>query len=186
MLANLISVGNVIKHKNQLWQVVKREHVKVGKGGAIIQVELKNIQNGKKLNDSFGSSEDVERVVLEDKNYQYQYEAGEELVFMNLETYEQENIPKSLLGERVAFLTDEMEVVMSVCEDKIIDVKLPEKVVCVVKETESTVKGQTAAASYKPAILENGLRVMVPPFIVAEEKIIVRTSDCSYVERAKK
>lgn len=186
MIANSISVGNVIKYKDKYWIVVKREHVKPGKGGAIIQVELKDIISGKKLNDNFRSSEEVERVVLEDKPYQFQYFENDDMVFMNLETYEQENFPKSLLGERLGFLEDGMEVAVSMCEGKVIEIKLPDTVICGIKETESVVKGQTAASSFKPAILENGIRTMVPQFITSDDKIVVKTEDASYVERAKK
>lgn len=186
MIANSLSVGNVIQHKDKFWFIVKKEHVKPGKGGAIIQVELKDIMTGKKLNDNFRSSEEVNRVILEDKNYQFQYIENDNLVFMNLETYEQENFSKDLLEERIAYLSEGMEVIISFCEDKIIEIKLPETVTIKIEQTEAVVKGQTAAASFKPAILENGIRIMVPQFITSDDNVVVKTQDSSYVERAKK
>jgi elongation factor P len=183
MIANSLSVGNVIRHKGKLCVVVKKEHVKPGKGGAFIQAELKDIISGKKLNESFRSSEDVDRVILEETKYQYQYAEGENLVFMNLENYETQHFAKNLLGEKIAYLNDGMEVVACTCGDTIIEIRLPETVVLQVSETESVVKGQTAASSFKPAILENGVRIMVPPFVSSEDKVIVKTEDSTYVER---
>ncbi|MDR0571876.1 MAG: elongation factor P [Rickettsiales bacterium] len=183
MIANSLSIGNIIKHKDKLYTVVKKEHVKPGKGGAIIQVELKDIISGKKLIESFGSSEDVNRVILEETPYQYQYDDGHSLVFMNLENYETQNFDRNLLGEKAAYLDNGMEVTVCSCDNIIIEIKLPTTVVLGIKETESVVKGQTAASSFKPAVLENGLRVMVPQFITSDDKIIVKTEDSSYVER---
>ena len=181
---NEIKPGNVLKHKDQLWVVVKVEHVKPGKGGAYAQVEMKAIVGGTKLNERFRASENVERVRLEQKDYQYLYEQGDMLVFMDMETYDQIELPREFLGDRAAFLQDGMVVTVESHEGTPLGVSLPQHVTLEVTEAEPVVKGQTAASSYKPAILENGLRVMVPPFVSAGEKIVVNTEDCTYVKRA--
>ncbi len=185
MNVNSISIGNVIKYKEQYWMIVKKEHVKPGKGGAFIQLEMKNINSGSKLNERFRAGEDVEKIVLDEKDFQYQYDEGDNIALMDLVTYEQESFPKSLLGERFVYLSDGMNVKVCYCDEKVIGIKLPDTVVVKIKETEPTVKGQTAAASYKPAILENGIRIMVPPFITSDDKIVVKTEDSTYVERVK-
>jgi elongation factor P len=182
---NEIRPGNVIQHKDSLWIAVKVSHVKPGKGGAFAQVELKNITEGTKLNERFRSSETVERVRLEQKDYQFLYREGDMLVFMNLENYDQISLPEEFVGERAAFLQDGMQVTVESFEDKPLGIKLPEQVVLEVTEAEPTVKGQTAASSYKPALLENGMRVMVPPFIAPGEKIIVSTDEMTYLRRAE-
>ncbi len=182
---NEIKPGNVIQHKGSLWVAVKTSHVKPGKGPAYAQVELKNIIDGTKLNERFRASESVERVRLEQKDYQFLYEEGDSLVFMDLETYDQISIPKELLGERAAFLQDGMSVKVESHEGRPIGVELPQHVTLEVVEAEPVVKGQTAASSYKPAILENGVRVMVPPFISTGEKIVVDTNEITYVRRAE-
>ncbi len=181
---NEIKPGNVLKHKDQLWVVTKVEHVKPGKGGAYAQVEMKSVVGNTKLNERFRSSEMVERVRLEQKDYQYLYEQGDMLVFMDMETYEQIELPKDFLGDRAAFLQDGMTVTVESHEGKPLGVQLPLHVTLEVVEAEPVVKGQTAASSYKPAVLENGVRIMVPPFISAGEKIVVNTQDLTYVRRA--
>lgn len=185
MNVNSISLGNVIKYKDQYWMVAKKEHVKPGKGGAFVQLEMKNINSGSKLNERFRAGEDVEKVILDEKDYQYQYDEGDTIALMDMDSYEQESFPKSLLGDRVAYLSDGMNVKVCYCDGNAIDIKLPDTVVLAIKETEPTVKGQTAAASYKPAILENGIRIMVPPFVTSDDKVVVKTEDSTYVERAK-
>jgi elongation factor P len=181
---NEIRPGNVIQHQDSLWVAVKANAVKPGKGPAYNQVELKNLIDGRKLNERFRSSETVERVRLEQKDYVYLYEEGDLLVFMDQESYEQINIAKDLLGERVAFLQDGMAVAVESHKGRPIAVQLPEHVVLEITETEPTVKGQTAASSYKPALVENGLRIMVPPHMSAGQKIIVNTETMEYVKRA--
>ncbi len=181
---NEIRPGNVIQHQNALWVAVKINAVKPGKGGAFAQVELKNLVNGSKLNERFRASETVERVRLEQKDHTYLYEEGDFLVFMDVETYEQINIPKDLIGERAAFLQDGIQVIVESHEGTPLGVQLPEHVTLEITETEPTVKGQTAASSYKPATVDNGLRVMVPPFISTGERIIVNTQTIEYVKRA--
>ncbi|MEM6852055.1 MAG: elongation factor P [Pseudomonadota bacterium] len=181
---NEIRPGNVIQHKDQLWAAVKTNAVKPGKGPAYNQVELKNLLDGSKLNERFRASETVERVRLEQKDHTFLYQEGDMLVFMDDESYEQVSIPVEFIGERRAFLQDGMKIILESHEGKPIGVNLPEQVTLEITETEPTVKGQTAASSYKPATLENGARVMVPPFVSAGEKIIVNTETVEYVKRA--
>lgn len=181
---NEIRPGNVIEHNGGLWVAVKTSHVKPGKGGAFAQVELKNIRNGTKLNERFRSADKVERVRLEQKDQQFLYETDGMLVFMDGETYEQISIPADILGDRRPFLQDGMTVTVEYHEEEPLSVALPEKVICEVAETEPVVKGQTAANSYKPAVLDNGVRITVPPFVGQGEKVVVTTETFEYVERA--
>lgn len=181
---NEIRPGNMIEHKGGLWVAVKTHAVKPGKGGAFNQVELKNLIDGSKLNERFRSSQTVERVRLEQKDYQFLYSDGDMLTFMDLESYEQIQLPGELVGERRAFLQDGMTVVVESYEGKLIGVSLPDQVTLEVVETEPVVKGQTAASSNKPAMLDNGIRVMVPPFVQTGEKIIVDTNELTYVKRS--
>lgn len=181
---NEIRPGNVIEHKGGLWAAVKTQAVKPGKGGAFNQVELKNLIDGTKLNERFRASETIERVRLEQNDYQYLYAEGDMLTFMNLETYDQIALPADFIGERAAFLQDGMTVVLESHEGKPIGVSLPDQVTLEVTEAEPVVKGQTAASSNKPATLENGMRIMVPPFVGVGEKIIVDTNELTYLRRA--
>jgi len=181
---NEIRPGNVIEHKGGLWLAVKTQAVKPGKGGAFNQVELKNLIDRSKLNERFRSSETVERVRLEQKDYQFIYADGDMLTFMDLETYDQIQLATEFLEERAAFLQDGMKVVVESHEGKPISVSLPAQVTLEVVEAEPVVKGQTAASSNKPAVLENGIRVMVPPFVQTGEKIIVDTNELTYIKRA--
>lgn len=181
---NEIRPGNIIEHNGGLWAAVKVQHVKPGKGGAFAQVELRNLRNGSKLNERFRSADKVEKVRLEQKDQQFLYEQDGMLVFMDAETYEQVELSVELLGERRPFLQDGMTVVIEYYEEEALNVTLPEKVVCEIAETEPVVKGQTAANSYKPAVLENGLRITVPPFIAVGEKVEVMTETFEYVGRA--
>lgn len=181
---NEIRPGNVIEHKGGLWTAVKTDHVKPGKGGAFAQVELKNLIDGSKLNERFRASESVERIRLEQKEYQFLYADGDMLVFMDTETYDQIQLSTDFVGARAQFLQDGMAVTVEAHEGRPIGVALPDQVTLEITETEPTVKGQTAASSYKPAILENGTRIMVPPFIAVGEKIVVDTAEIAYVKRA--
>ena len=183
MNGNEIRPGYVIEHKGGLWVAVKCHAVKPGKGGAFNQVELKNLIDGTKLNERFRASETVERVRLEQKDYQFLYAQGEQLVFMDLDNYEQLEIERDFIGERAAFLQDGMAVKVESHEGRPIGVTLPDQVTLEVVEAEPVVKGQTASSSYKPAMLENGVRVMVPPFIGVGEKIVVDTNELGYVRR---
>ncbi|MEM8785463.1 MAG: elongation factor P [Pseudomonadota bacterium] len=182
---NTIRPGNVIQHKDGLWVAVKIQAVKPGKGGAFAQVELKNIETGTKLNERFRATETVERVRLEQKDHQYLYADGDELVFMDTTSYEQIQLNKDFVGDQVAFLQDGMQVTLEMFEGKPLGISLPDHVVLEVTETEPTIKGQTAASSYKPAVMDNGLRIMVPPFIEVGERLKVATADATYVERDK-
>ncbi|MCO6388158.1 elongation factor P [Aliihoeflea sp. 40Bstr573] len=181
---NEIRPGNVIEHDGGLWVAVKTNAVKPGKGGAYNQVELKNLINGTKLNERFRAAETVEKVRLEQKDFSYLYEQGEALVFMDDESYEQLELDKEFVGERAAFLQDGMKVTVELYEDKPIGISLPDYVTLTIAEADPVVKGQTAASSYKPAVMENGVRVMVPPFISSGEKIVVDTNEITYVRRA--
>lgn len=184
--ANSLRIGNVVEFENQLWSVVKREHVKPGKGGAYIQAELKNITTGTKTNTRFASSEDVEVAFVEHKNFQYQYMDQDEIVAMDLENFEQHNFAKQLLGESLPFLQDEMMLNIEYCNNKPISITLPETVILRIEAADAVVKGQTASSSYKPATLENGVRTLVPPFVESGDLIVVKTANGEYVERAKK
>ena len=182
---NEIRPGNVIEHKGGLWVAVKTQHVKPGKGPAYAQVELKHAIDGTKLNERFRSSETVERVRLEQRDYQFLFAEGDMLTFMDLETYDQIAIPKDFLEERAAFLQDGMKVSIESHEGRPIGITLPGQVTLAVVEAEPVVKGQTAASSYKPALLENGVRVMVPPFVGVGERVVVDTNELTYVRRAE-
>lgn len=181
---NEIRPGNVIEHQGELWRAIKTEHVKPGKGPAYLQVELKNLRDGRKLNERFRSSETVERVRLEQQDYQYLFEADGKYTFMDTETYDQVEIDGALLGDSAVFLQDGMQVTVEAYDGAPLGVVLPDQVVLEVTETEPVVKGQTAASSNKPAIMDNGVRVMVPPFVNTGDRIVVNTEDCSYIKRA--
>ncbi len=181
---NEIRPGNVLEHNGGLWAAVKVDHVKPGKGGAFAQVELRNLRNGSKLNESFRSADKVERVRLEQKDQQFLYETDGMLVFMDSETVEQIELPAEILGERRPFLQDGMTVQIEYYESEALNATLPQKVTCKIVETEPVVKGQTAANSFKPAVLDNGVRVMVPPFVGQDEDIVVNTETMEYSERA--
>lgn len=182
---NDIRPGNVIEHDGSLWVAVKTNKVKPGKGPAYNQVELKNVIDGRKLNNRFGSDERVERARIDTKDFQFLYNEGDTLVFMDTDTYEQINLAAEFIGERTAFLQDGMTVTLELYEEKPIGISLPDQVTLAITETEPTIKGQTAASSYKPALMENGIRVMVPPFISTGEKIVVDTNEFAYVRRAE-
>ncbi|MCF3638443.1 elongation factor P [Rhizobium sp. TRM95111] len=179
-----IRPGSVIEHNGGLWAAVKCNTVKPGKGGAFNQVELKNLIDGTKLNERFRTSETVEKVDLEKKDFQFLYEQGDGLVFMNLDSYEQLELPKEFVGDRAAFLQDGMMVTVQLYDEKPIGIALPDQVVLAVAEADPVVRGQTAASSYKPAVLENGVRVLVPPFIEAGERVLVDTNEIAYLRRA--
>ena len=182
--ASEIRPGSVIEHNGGLWAAVKCNTVKPGKGGAFNQVELKNLIDGTKLNERFRTVDTVEKVDLEKKDFQFLYEQGDSLVFMDVDSYEQLELQKEFVGDRAAFLQDGMMVTVQLYGEKPIGVALPDQVVLAIAEADPVVKGQTAASSYKPAILENGVRVLVPPFIEAGERILVDTNEISYLRRA--
>jgi len=182
---NAIRPGNVIEHNGELWAAVKIQHTQPGKGGAYLQVELKNLKTGSKLNERFRSSQSVERVRLDQKEHQFLYADADMLTFMDTEAYDQTQLSSDLVGEPAVFLQDGMIVMIESYEDTPLRIELPETVTMTVTETEPTVRGQTAAASYKPAILENGVRTMVPPFVDISDRVVINTADGSYAKRAE-
>ncbi len=181
---NEIKPGNILEHDNGLWVAVKVSHVKPGKGGAFAQVEMKNLRSGSKLNERFRSNDKVEKVRLDQKSQQFLYENDGLLMFMDTETYEQIELPADILGDRRPFLQDGMTIQIEFHEEEALSAALPQKVTCTVVETEPAVKGQTAANSFKPAVLDNGVKVMIPPFVGQDEKIVVNTETMEYAERA--
>jgi elongation factor P len=181
---NDIRPGIVVEYDGGLWVAVKTEKVKPGKGPAYNQVELKNLVDGRKLNNRFGTDDRVEEANLEFREFQYLYKEGDRLIFMNNETYEQIELAEDFVGDRAAFLQDGMTVTLRLHQERPISIRLPEQVVLTLTEADPVVRNQTAASSYKPARMENGLRVMVPPFIEAGERIVVSTDDITYVRRA--
>ncbi|MFP6695363.1 MAG: elongation factor P [Alphaproteobacteria bacterium] len=183
---NAIRPGNVVEHKGGLWRAVKIAHTQPGKGGAYLQVELRNLRDGSKLNERFRASENVEKIRLDQREHQFLFGDGDSYTFMDTESYEQVEMNADQLGDQAAYLQDGMAVSIESHEGSILDVSLPEHVTLEVTETEPVLKGQTAAASYKPAILENNVRSSVPPFIGVGDKIVVATEDGSYVKRADK
>lgn len=181
---NAIRPGNVIEHKGGLWRAVRIQHTQPGKGGAYLQVELKNLRDGSKLNERFRSAETVERARLEQKDYQYLFTDGALVTFMDTDSYEQVSISSDLIGDQAIYLQDGMMVQVEMYEEEPLGLILPEHVTLEVTETEPVVKGQTAANSYKPATLDNGMRCMVPPFVGVGEKVVVATAEGTYVSRA--
>ncbi|MDR0695241.1 MAG: elongation factor P [Holosporales bacterium] len=182
---NDIRVGNVLEHNSKLWIVTKTQHVQPGKGGAFMQVEMKEMRGGTKLNERFRAADVVEKVFLEEMTFQFLYRDGDELHFMNRETYEQIQLPADLVGNSIAFLTDNMQVTICMYDNEPISVSLPQTVTLEIAEAEPVVKGQTAASSYKPATLSNGVKITVPQHIEAGTFVVVDTSSSSYVEKAK-
>ena len=185
VIANEIRNGNIIEYKSGLWEVLDVTHTKPGKGGAYIQVEMKEISRGTKLNQRFRSNENVKKAILDEEQYQYLYSDGESIVLMNNETYEQHIVNNSLLGKKIVYLHDGMMITALVYNEKIININLPKHVVLTVIRTEVAIKGQTAAAGYKPAMLKKNINIMVPSFIEVGDRLIVNTEDDSYVERKK-
>ena len=179
-----IRPGMVIEYEGSLWAAVKTGAVKPGKGPAYNQVELKNLLDGRKLNQRFGSTDRVEETEVERRQFQFLYRQDDQLVFMDTASYDQIELAEEFVGDRSAFLQDGMMVQVQMHQDRPIGIKLPETVVLEVVEADASIKGQTAASSYKPAKLENGLRVLVPPFVSPGEKIVVSTDDVAYVRRA--
>lgn len=182
---NTIRPGYVVEHQDTIWVAVKIAHTQPGKGGAYLQVELKNLLDGRKLNERFRASEKVEKVRLEQKNQTFLFETDGMYTFMDTETYEQIEISAEFLGEKAQFLQDGMEVVVEFYEETPLGIDLPQTVELTVIETEPVVKGQTQKSSNKPALMDNGMRVMVPTFINQDDRIKVNTEDGSYNERVK-
>ena len=183
--ANLMRPGNIIEHNGKQWAILKTQIVQPGKGGAFITVEMRDIRTGTKSQDRWRTADTVEKCNVEEKECTFLFGDDDTLTFMDSENFEQFTVPRDLLGETAAFLQDGMVVAVDFIEGSPVSISLPEKVIMTVVEADPVVKGQTAASSFKPAKLENGLKVLVPPFIAEGEKIVVSTSDVSYVERAK-
>lgn len=183
--ANLIRAGQVIEHNGRRWTVLKQQILTPGKGGAFIQVEMRDLSSGNKSNERWRTADTVERLLTEDNEYIYSYMDGDNIVLMDPETFEQTMLPKDILGDQLPFLQDNMTISVKLVEGDPVAVTLPPQVTLEIAEADPVVKGQTASSSYKPAVLSNGVKVMVPPFIEAGERIVVRTDDASYVERAK-
>ena len=182
---NSVKPGMIVEHKNDLWVVTKSQSVKPGKGGAFNQVEMKSLKNGSKLNERFRASEEVERVRVDEEKFQYLYQQENKLIFMNLTDYEQMELDVEFIGDKIDLMRENDEVILEMYDEKPIGIQLPKTLIFEVSETEAVVKGQTAASSNKPAVLENGLRVMVPPFIEQGEKVIINTEDLTYLKRAE-
>ena len=180
-----IKPGMIIEHKNDYWNVLKTQHVKPGKGGAFNQVELKSLLKGTKLNERFRSSETVEKAELEEKKFNFLYLDGENCHFMDNKNFEQISILKSLTDEKYKLLKENLEVSISFMNEKPISIDLPNNVECTIDETDAAIKGQTAASSYKPATLDNGVKINVPPFIESGDKIILDTRTLEYVKKVK-
>jgi len=185
ILGNEIKPGMIIEHKNDLWSVLKAQHVKPGKGGAFNQLELKSVKKGTKLNERFRSSDSVERVVLDDKKFNFLYEDENSCHFMEQTNFEQIQINKSLLGEKVKLLKENMEVSVQLYDEQPLSVDLPSFVELKIESTDAAIKGQTASSSYKPATLENGIKIMVPPFINSDDKILLDTRTIEYIKKVK-
>jgi elongation factor P len=185
MQANQMRAGMVIEFEGQRYTIIKQNIMIPGKGNAIIQVDMRNIKTGAKKDQRWRTADTVERLQTEDKEFSFSYAEGEMIVLMDPETYEQTQVPKDILGDRLPFLVENMTVNVRLIEGEPVAMELPEQVVLEVVEADPVVKGQTAASSYKPALLSNGVKTMVPPFITVGERIVVKTEDGSYYERAK-
>ncbi len=181
--ANEIKPGMIIEHKNDYWTVLKTQHVKPGKGGAFNQVELKSVTKGTKLNERFRSSENVEKAEVDEKKFNFLYSDERSCHFMDNKNFEQISILKSIIGEKNKLLSENLEVTITFMEEKPISVDLPNNIECKIETTDAVVKGQTAASSYKPAKLDNGININVPPFIESGEKIILDTRTLEYVKK---
>ena len=180
---NEIRVGMLIEHKNDLWQVLKTQHVKPGKGGAFAQVEMKSVNRNTKLNERFRSSDTVEKASLDEIKFNYLYEDEDDYYFINPKTFEQINIKKDIIGEKGKLLTENLEVDISFYNESPLSVEMPNQVTCKIKTTDVALKGQTVSSSYKPATLDNGINIQVPPFIESEDEIIVDTRTIEYVKK---
>ena len=180
-----IRPGNILEYEGGLWRAVKIQHTQPGKGGAYMQVEIKNLIDGRKNNVRFRSAETLEKVRLDTKDFQFLFAEGDTLTFMDKESYEQVSLDAGILGDAAAFLQDGMDVVMELWEERPISVQLPDTIEALIVEADAVVKGQTASSSYKPAILDNGVRIMVPPHIGAGTRIVVDVYEQAYVKRAE-
>ena len=185
ILASEIRTGMLLEHKKDLWQVLKTQHVKPGKGGAFAQIEMKSVGKNTKLNERFRSSETVEKANLDEKEFNFLYDDEKNFFFMDPKTFEQIEVKKDLVGEKGKLLTENLKVILCFYNDNPIAVELPNQVICKIENTDVAIKGQTVSSSFKQAILKNGVKGMVPGHIEVGTKIVVRPSDCSYIEKAK-
>jgi elongation factor P len=183
--ANQIRPGNVLEHNGKLWGVLKIQIIQPGKGGAFIQVEMRDVFTGTKTNERWRTQDTVEKAQVEEIECTFLFADGDALTFMNSENYEQFTMPRDMVGDQAQFLQDGMAVTVETIDGAPVSVALPQTVVMTIVEADPVVKGQTASSSYKPAVLENGARVMVPPHVAAGTRIVVNTADATYVERAK-
>tara|TARA_B100001027_G_scaffold99332_1_gene68197 strand:+ start:23 stop:583 length:561 start_codon:yes stop_codon:yes gene_type:complete len=181
--AGEIKVGMLLEYKNDLWQVLKTQHVKPGKGGAFAQVEMKSLNKSTKLNERFRSNESVEKASLEDVTYNYLYSDEEKLFFIEPKSFEQIELAKNLVGEKSKLLMENLEVTISFYNDKPVSLELPKNITCIIETTDAALKGQTISSSYKPAKLNNGLNIQVPPFIESGDEIIIDTRNLEYVKK---
>ena len=186
ILGNEIKPGMIIEHNNDLWSVLKTQHVKPGKGGAFNQVELKSVKKGTKLNERFRSNDSVEKAILDEKKFNFLYEDENNCHFMNQSNFEQIEINKSILGKKNKLLKENMEVIVQFYEEQALSIDLPAHVELIIEVTDAAIKGQTASSSYKPATLENGIKITVPPFINPGDKIILDTRTLEYVKKLNK
>ena len=181
--AGEIRVGMLLEHKNDLWEVLKTQHVKPGKGGAFAQVEMKSVGKSTKLNERFRSSETVEKASVEQTKFNYLYEDEDNYFFMNPKTFDQKEIRKTIIGEKGKLLTENLEVLLSFHNELPISVELPNQVKCKIETTDAAIKGQTVSSSYKPAILDNGIKIQVPPFVEGGDEIILDTRTLDYIKK---
>jgi len=181
--ATEIRVGMILEYKNDLWEVLKTQHVKPGKGGAFAQIEMKNLIKNTKLNERFRSSETVEKATLEEIKFNFLYKDDTDYYFMNPKTFDQINIKKNIIGQKGKMLTENLEVSINFYNENPLSVDLPNQIASKVETTDATLKGQTVSSSYKPAILDNGINIQVPPFIESGDEIIVDTRTIEYVKK---
>ena len=181
--AGEIRVGMLLEHKNDLWQVLKTQHVKPGKGGAFAQIEMKSVNKNTKLNERFRSSETVEKATLNEIGFNYLYKDGNNYYFMNPKTFDQININDEIIGQKGKMLSENLEVTINFHDDLPLSINLPNQIVCKVELTDAAIKGQTVSSSYKPATLDNGINIQVPPFIENGDQIIVDTRSIEYVKK---
>ena len=181
--ATEIRVGMILEYKNDLWEVLKTNHVKPGKGGAFAQVEMKSLNKNTKLNERFRSSENIEKAALEEMKFNFLYSDENDFYFMNPESFEQININKDVVGNKGKMLTENLEVNINFHNDTPLNIILPNQLSCEIETTDAAIKGQTVSSSYKPAVLKNGLNIQVPPFIESGDTIIIDTRTMEYVKK---
>ena len=181
--ATEIRVGMILEYKNDLWEVLKTQHVKPGKGGAFAQIEMKSLNKNTKLNERFRSSETVEKAILEENKFNFLYEDEQNYYFMNPKNFDQINIKKNIVGEKGKMLTENLEVKINFFEESPISLELPNQITSKVESTDAALKGQTVSSSYKPATLDNGINIQVPPFIEVGDEIVVDTRTIEYVKK---